>query len=307
MSLRSLFRPAKPLYHWLRVCRIRAIVQQNLPDGIFAVDVASNNGLGAKLQNCLEIFAFCDDHGLIPRIRFTHRNDSSQTDYFDRFFFVRPAKEVARTPVFPRIYWISDLGFPVDYDKTLTLERADHLIGKYLGIKAPILAEVDSFCQEHFQSGHVLGVHYRGTDKHLEAPTVSYARVLRNIVHYIDKFPRTQAVFVSTDDQDFLSTVNQASLPRRVIARRDSYRSTDGRAVHCRTGVDRTSVYRDALVNCLLLSRCSTLLKSASFLSDWSCLFNPRLELVMLNRPHEHTTWFPARELLKRSLYHALD
>jgi len=307
MLLKTILRPAKPLYHWLRLRQIRSIVRWNAHNGILAVDIASNNGLGARLQNCLEIFAYCDDHGLLPRIKFTHRDDRTRLDYFERFFLLNTSIASELTVPFPRIYTIADLGFPTDYDKTLTLDRAHRLIQKYLGIRKPVLNEVDSFLAAHFGDGPVLGVHYRGTDKHSEAPQVGYARVLRNIRRYLQEFPATEFIFISTDDQNFLSAARGASLPRPVVSRADSYRSSDGEAVHYRPGGNKVSVYRDALVNCLLLSRCKALLKSASFLSDWSCLFNPRLELIMLNQPHAHTTWFPARELMKKTLYQAVE
>jgi hypothetical protein len=306
MPLTSLLGPAKRLVRFARILRIRSIVRHNMRGGILAVDVASNNGLGARLQNCLEIFAICEEHDLQPHIRFTHRDDSSHTDYFAPFFFIRSDTEGSATVLFPRIHIVPDLGFSKDYNATLTLEQAYRIVPKYLGVKASVIDEVDAFCARHFSGRRVLGVHYRGTDKHSEAFPVSHDCAIRNIAFYIEKFPETDAIFVATDDSTFLSALAASAPSRPVITREDSCRSMNGQAVHYRTDIDRMAMYRDALVNCLLLSRCKALLKTASFLSDWSCLFNPKLDLVMLNRPHAHTIWFPARALVGKSLYEAV-
>ena len=53
----------------------------------------------------------------------------------------------------------------------------------------------------------------------------------------------------------------------------------------------------EALVNCLLLSRCGALLKTASFLSGWAKVFAPGMETLLLNRTHVATTWFPDRDI----------
>ena len=56
-------------------------------------------------------------------------------------------------------------------------------------------------------------------------------------------------------------------------------------------------------MNCLILSRCAALLKTASILSGWSKLFNPALPVVMLNRPPEENLWFPERVLVGENLF----
>lgn len=58
---------------------------------------------------------------------------------------------------------------------------------------------------------------------------------------------------------------------------------------------------RDALVNCLILSRCDALLKTASILSGWSKLFNPQLPVSMMSAPYEEYLWFPERDIVGSS------
>lgn len=71
--------------------------------------------------------------------------------------------------------------------------------------------------------------------------------------------------------------------------------------IHLNLAGDRNRKGFEALVNCLLLSRCDALIRSASFLSGWSNVFNPALPVIMLNRPFDAALWFPDREVLKRA------
>jgi hypothetical protein len=91
------------------------------------------------------------------------------------------------------------------------------------------------------------------------------------------------------------------------VFRQDSARSRDGRSIHGSPEADKYDINRDAIVNCLLLSRCNALLKTASILSGWSKLFNPRLPVVMLNRPSGEHLWFPERALVGNTLFAPVD
>jgi hypothetical protein len=59
---------------------------------------------------------------------------------------------------------------------------------------------------------------------------------------------------------------------------------------------------QEALINCLLLSRCSTLIRTTSFLSAWASIFNPGLPIVLLNEPYAKSLWYPEKVLIPRSL-----
>jgi hypothetical protein len=57
-----------------------------------------------------------------------------------------------------------------------------------------------------------------------------------------------------------------------------------------------------ALIDCLLLSRCNTLIRTTSFLSAWASIFNPKLPIVLVNRPYPNKFWFPESALAPRSM-----
>jgi hypothetical protein len=269
---------------------------------VFAVEIRSTVGLGAKLEWCLEIMAYCDEKGLLPQFRFSYPDARQEpVDYFGSLFRIRDSPE--RRARFVKISSIVELDLGKDYDRVLTIDLANSLINKYLVVREEVVSEVDDFCRQHFDSRRVVGVHYRGTDKVRESPMVPYDSVRRNLDQYLELYPETDCIFVATDDANFLDHLRNASLSRAIVCRDDSFRSRDGTSIHESSDTDKYAINRDAIVNCLILSRCEALLKTASILSGWSKLFNPRLPVVMLNRPSDEHLWFPERVLVGQNLF----
>jgi hypothetical protein len=293
------------LFSWTKPRIKRSLVSLmakfNSRNGVFAVELKSSVGLGAKLEWCLEILAYCHDNGLVPQFKFSYPNSTKAEDYFDKFFKLKESIVENKPVRFTTINSIIELNLGKDYDRVLTIELATYLIDKYLAVKQEILSEVESFCHQNFANRKVLGVHYRGTDKTKESPAVSYDTVKRNIEHYLKLRPETDSVFIASDDMNFIENMESASVGRSIIYRNDSLRSRDGNSIHESEDTNKYEVNRDAIVNCLLLSRCDALLKTASILSGWSKLFNPKLPVVVLNQPYE--LWFPERDLIRENVF----
>ena len=280
---------------------VSVLARYHSRNGVLGVEIRSSVGLGAKLEWCLEIMAYCDEKGLRPQFRFSYPDTRQQADHFGRLFRMRgPDPGELR---FITIGSIVELDLGKDYDRLLTIELASHLIHKYLAVRDDVIREVDDFCGRHFAGGQVVGIHYRGTDKVQESPRVSYENVRRNIQRYLELHPRTDGIFVATDDANFLDYLQGAAVGRRLMWRDDSFRSRDGSSIHESPHTDKSQINRDAIVNCLILSRCEALLKTASILSGWSKLFNPRLPVVMLNEPREDQLWFPERVLVAENFF----
>jgi hypothetical protein len=279
---------------------------------VFAVNVDSTIGFGASLEWCLEILMHCDTNALTPCLMLTGRNYRSATrgpDWFS-YFFEQPAlsdeqrERISSGRVHvSKVRTIRDLGLPRDYDAELTFDKASALVGKYLRVRKEILDEVDHFCKEHFNGRFALGVHYRGTDKiGEEASPIPWDRIERKIRHYLDTTPKPTTLFVSSDERGFIDWAEETFASTvAVVFRRDAYRSADGMAVYNSRDGDRYERGRDALVNCLILSRCSLLIKTPSILSGWSKIFNPSLPVVMVGTPFANQRYFPEREILETS------
>ena len=292
--------------------------QQKKNGDIFAVNINSEVGFGANLEWCLEIFIHCETHKLTPYIQLTGSNYiSSQLgkDYFAYFFENIRLSDEDKLKIknkkicISKISHINQLGLPENYDLKLTISNAAALISKYIRIKKEILDEVDSFCHAYFGK-NVLGLHYRGTDKEGESPRVDWEKVERNVQYYLKKYYNTDCIFISSDEIDFIHYFEKQihnQFPNvSVIYRNDKFRSHDRRSFHRRFRGDYYHKGRDALVNCLLLSKCDVLMKTASILSGWSKLFNPELPVIMLNEPKEKYLWFPEREIVKQTLFDAI-
>ena len=107
------------------------------------------------------------------------------------------------------------------------------------------------------------------------------------------------AVFVASDEEEFIEFMKISLTEIPVISRDDHYRSRgSGELPVFRGAGGGYEKGEDALVNTLLLAKCSTLVRTTSFLSAWASIFNPDLKVVLLNKPYDNTLWYPEREIL---------
>lgn len=284
--------------------------QQRCNGGIFAADIHARIGLFAQLNMALRIVSFCDSKGLRPYVSMTGPlyAGSGGSDVFEAFFdnVALTAHDrhliASRRIRVSRIEEIEDLGLSRSVFEGLTLERAHKLLHNYMPPKKWLICEVEDFVNQHFRSGPVLGLHYRGTDKSSEAEPVQPDLVIDAVNRYIAGHPTFHTVFVASDEQSFVEFAARQIVGARVVAHEDELRSRDGKAIHSKANAgDPTQKAHEALMNSLLLSRCDVLVRTASFLSAWASVFNPRLPVLLLNQPFAHTLWFPDSEIVKRA------
>jgi Nodulation protein Z (NodZ) len=167
----------------------------------------------------------------------------------------------------------------------LSRERGAELIARYVHPKPMIRDAVDAYVARNFRNAHVVGIHYRGTNKHEEAPRVPYERVRAAAADILRRAGAARSrLFVATDEQAFLDYM-RSQFPRDLLYR-EMFRSADGRPID---EVNEDGGYRkgeDAVIDCLLLSRCHTLIRTESNLSVCATLFNPALPQLALNGSH---------------------
>lgn len=158
-------------------------------------------------------------------------------------------------------------------------EKAGKLIDKYIRVKQDILGEVEDFATRYFRASCMIGVHYRGSDKWLEANDVSYALAIEAIKHEIAKYDDSK-IFVATDESDFLEAMQEAFGDKVLYTA--SQRRYDHLPLHYFTS-DGYLQGKEALIDCLLLSKCQVLIRTNSNLSAVSAFFNPYLKIINLN------------------------
>jgi hypothetical protein len=276
--------------------------QSNQP---FAIEINATNGFFAQLNWCLYILAYCEKSTRLPLISLTSPTYSNipNHDWFHDFFddLVSNATPYA-APQTLRIAHINETTFARQFSTDMTLDNAHRLFTTYYRVKPFIQSYVDAFLSREFGAHPVIGLHFRGTDKVSEAPPVDWLRCFRSVMKYAADNPSTKKAFISSDDPKFVDWfAHQAAGTLYVVIHPDHERSRDGQAVHSSMTGNNSRKGFEALVNCLLLSHCTALIRTASFLSGWCSVFRPSLPITMLNAPFAHACWFPYRECLKRS------
>lgn len=286
---------------YLRSKFIPRLVKIRSQKKILAIDINNNNGIGSKLSWCVVLFKYCEENSLMPYIRFSYPNNKQ--DYFATFFSLNAPNIPKMKMVFTSIRFLYEAGLPKSYGNNISILEANKLINKYLRINQTVQNETDLFFEQHFKGKKVIGVHYRGTDKKGEAPYVSYQKVIKNIEYTLSNLLNADAVFISTDDQYFVDYIQLNLKNITLIIRKDFKRSTNNLAIHLDESLNKDNVNKDAIINSLLLSKCDFLIKTSSFLSDFSKLMNPSLPTVILNKPYESTLWFPTKQILQNMAF----
>jgi hypothetical protein len=167
-------------------------------------------------------------------------------------------------------------------ERTMPRTLGFRLIDRYIHAKPHICERVDSYVRAKFDGAFVIGVHYRGTDKFEDAPRVPYERVRSAVSDLVKSTGAAQfRLFVATDEQAFLEYM-LAAFPGRLL-HLEMVRSSDGRPIDLIQGENRKKG-ENALLDCLLLSKCDFLVRTASNLSLCSTLFNPNMPVALLNR-----------------------
>lgn len=184
------------------------------------------------------------------------------------------------------------IDLPRHAEFTIPRSRANKLISKYIEVKTHVQQKVDAIVADLFGQGKVIGVHYRGTDKYTEDPLAPYELVVSHIEAAIIHFTslneeKDLRIFVATDQQDFLEYI-KTIYPSMIICYADAIRSIDDSPVHLSNISTSYKKGEDALIDCLLLSKCDYLIKTSSNLSLCAAYFNPEMPMIHATSRHWH-------------------
>jgi len=293
----------KRLRKKIRQLFIGFLLQSRTKNGYYAIDMNTDAmGLGARIINMLEILLYCDTKGYIPLIKFNYREKNNTNDYFGELFYYKKEEALHHPKIkYTSIRDTSDLVWK-NQDKRLRLNMANDLFERYLGFNPIIVDEVNTFTNQWFKEKQVLGIHYRGTDKTVEASEVTYGELLNYVRQILADNPSLNLIFLSSDDGKAIRYLIDSDLSIPIVYRDDAIRSETDEPIHLTQANSKIIINRDAIVNCLILSRCSYLLKTASLLSDCSVIFNPDLRVSVINAPYTHATWWPTSEINEYAL-----
>lgn len=256
-----------------------------------AINIDSHVGMFATLNWIVSIEIFCKSRGI--NVRFSaggplYVEKSKGKDWLAYFLMQNCKKNAMYFPL--AIRHIDELG--IDPGAELTeIEKVNVAWHSKFDFNREFSERIDSYCLE-WGINECLGVHYRGTDKYLEAPRQAYEKHW-NVAKKIARECGIDRIFVSSDEVGYLEYARDCSDEFEVFWRSDSVRSNcDGGAAHFIKS-DNYEKAKDALVNVVLLSRCKMLVKSPSIFSGWSKVLNPKIEVVMVGKMDAKHNYFP--------------
>jgi hypothetical protein len=189
--------------------------------------------------------------------------------------------------------------FPYDIslnsmDDGLTIQNAHELFGRHYAIKQRFLSEAQDFFDSNFREA--IGVHFRGSDKRLEAQRVEFGAIVKTLDGSMNS-SGINNIFVATDEREFLTFVQKRYGTSRVRALDCQYLSDGVTGAHFMPG-SGFGKGREALVTMIILSMCKLCIRGASHLSAWAKILNPQLPIIMLGEQLVSSV-FPEREILK--------
>jgi hypothetical protein len=170
--------------------------------------------------------------------------------------------------------------FATRTEVSMPREQAAEIVRRHIRLNRETRRMVDALAEHHFKDDYVIGIHYRGTDKCTEVPLVPYDRVRAAVLEQVNASPSPRCkLFVATDEQAFLDYMREHFGDR--LAYCDAFRSTDGSPTDTRQG-DNFRKGLEAVLDCVLLSRCNHLIRTDSNLSLFSTFFAPKIPVTFL-------------------------
>ena len=282
--------------------RVSLHATQRLNKGVFAIEIQENSGFFSVMQMVLFILMYCEEKGLTPRISARggiYGDPAGKMDWFSAYF------ETVRTPPGAtsthkvRTSTVRDLvqlGFRQRYEARLQLKAASELFLSHYRPAAHIADEVRSICKSLEVSKSTLGVHFRGTDKKLEAVPVSRENFCRLVESVLAENPSLNNILVSSDEQAFVDFFIAWPFGKPIKAAPAKLLANGSVPIHF-SGYPGLEIGREALVSSLLLSNCGLLVKTPSYLSAWSKIFDPSLAVKLASPPRPDAFWFPDSRL----------
>ncbi|SDR23152.1 hypothetical protein SAMN05443245_3752 [Paraburkholderia fungorum] len=278
--------------------RLSLHARQRFNRGVFAIEIQENSGFFSVMQMVLFILMHCDEKRLTPCISARgglYGDAERRIDWFSHFFepvMTSSAVEATQKIRTSTVRDLVQLGFRQRYEARLRLGSASELFFSHYRLASHIEAEVDAICAALDINTRTLGVHFRGTDKALEAIPVSWSNFCRQVDATLTDNPHLANVFVSSDEPAFLDYFAAWPFRKPVRIAPAKLLARGNTPVHF-SGYPGLEIGREALVSSLLLSRCGFLIKTPSYLSAWSKIFNPSLPVKLVSPPRQDAFWFP--------------
>jgi len=179
-----------------------------------------------------------------------------------------------------------------------TIQDGRDVLRRNFAISDPLAQQLEAFKQAHFHGDFIVGLHYRGTDKSIEAPRSSYDDAVQTARRALQAAAaalhgKPVVLFVASDEARFVEYV-KAEIPEfRVVMVDEALRSSDSRPLHQTGQGQGLRKAMDAMLDALLLGESDVLIKTASGLSGWATIFGKAMPIILLSQPFERSAWYP--------------
>ncbi|MEA3122377.1 MAG: hypothetical protein QOH33_1955 [Paraburkholderia sp.] len=290
-------------YAVFTLSRVSLHARQRLNKGVFAIDIQASSGFFSVMQMVLFTLMYCEEKRLTPQISArsgAYGDPEGKTDWFSALFeTVRTSRGATSKQSWSasKVRDLAELGFRRRYETRLQLKAASELFLSYYRPASHIVDEVDSICKALDIGAATLGVHFRGTDKTLESVPVSWEDFCRLAEATLSANPHLTNIFVSSDEPAFIDFFTAWPFRKPIRVAPAKFLSDGGMPIHF-SGHPGLEIGREALISSLLLSNCGFLVKTPSYLSAWSKIFNPSLPVRLAAPPRPDAFWFPDSRLL---------
>jgi hypothetical protein len=242
------------------------------------VTISGRMGLGGIFTNAANALAAGQAYGIDLDLRFTsptyapswnHANSDWLEDYFIRY---RPAQ------LRQAICDVRDIPYA---GKATTLREKAELVWSYMGIQQKFADRASKY----IPSSPFAAVHFRGSDKFLDAAPVQMKTVL-DVVEANLRVSQLEKLFVASDEPHFLDLCHARfgsavfAIPLQAVA------TPSGTPAHFTDVVGEIKA-SEALETMLVLSRAKVLVKTESLLSDWATTLSDDQRVIVVRHSAE--------------------
>jgi hypothetical protein len=126
-----------------------------------------------------------------------------------------------------------------------------------------------------FPSGRVLGLHFRGNDKYTSDDTnpIRQDQFLTLVREFLSTAPSFDVIFAATDEFSFVEKLRAAVTIPVLNLGEVEFHKAENQTTPPSEKTDR------AILDCVLLSRCSCVIQTCSALSSFTKILNPEIEI----------------------------
>ena len=262
----------------------------------FAVDLNARKGMGAVVSEALLICNYAERNGLIPLITSTNPLYASTkgADFLTNYLGI--ASEYPTKNIWPMQFHTLWSFYHLPFSRHASLADANRLFWKYLSPK-PIITDKVKACLDSVPAKQFdLSIHYRGTDKSLEAPLPTYEVYEHSIIHYEQPYGKVDNIFLATDDAGFEAFIRKRFPLKRFVTFNLGDPSDTSRGRHF-SDLSPENKAIEALVNMFLLAAAPACIRGASYMSAISKIINRKLMTITVNRTHGGSNLFPEYEI----------